>query len=68
MRAEEFVKEARVTYSGLQYRGFPCTKDCGGHRAGYQWARRKGLTRRSQIPTTVHNSFYEGCLSWIMRL
>ena len=21
----------------------PCTKDCSGHRAGYEWSKRKGL-------------------------
>ena len=26
----------------LQFRGSQCTKDCSGHRAGYEWSTRKG--------------------------
>ena len=26
----------------LQFLGSQCTKDCSGHRAGYEWSRRKG--------------------------
>ena len=27
----------------LQFLGSTCTKDCSGHRAGYEWSKRKGL-------------------------
>lgn len=27
----------------LQFLGSTCTKDCSGHRAGYNWSKRKGL-------------------------
>lgn len=26
----------------LTFRGSPCTRDCSGHRAGYEWSQRKG--------------------------
>jgi hypothetical protein len=26
----------------LSFLGSPCTKDCSGHRAGYEWSQRKG--------------------------
>ena len=26
----------------LNFLGSPCTKDCSGHRAGYDWSKRKG--------------------------
>jgi hypothetical protein len=26
----------------LSFRGSQCTKDCSGHRAGYEWSQRKG--------------------------
>jgi hypothetical protein len=26
----------------LTFKGSPCTKDCSGHRAGYEWSQRKG--------------------------
>lgn len=27
----------------LSFLGSQCTKDCSGHRAGYEWSKRKGL-------------------------
>lgn len=39
MRAHEFITE-----TGLTFFGSPCTKDCSGHKAGYEWAKRKGVT------------------------
>ena len=27
----------------LSFLGSECTKDCSGHRAGYNWSKRKGL-------------------------
>jgi hypothetical protein len=27
----------------LSFLGSECTKDCSGHRAGYEWSKRKGL-------------------------
>ena len=52
----------------LMYRGYPCTKDCGGHKAGYAWAERKGIKGRidriGECPGEgTHNSFWEGCKS-----
>jgi hypothetical protein len=26
----------------LSFKGSPCTKDCSGHRAGYEWSQRRG--------------------------
>ena len=42
----------------LTYAGSPCTKDCGGHNAGYQWA----LKRKQTVPCTSSSpSFNKGC-------
>jgi hypothetical protein len=45
MRANEFVTEKKrmkklkeLTFMGMS----PCTKDCSGHRAGYQWSKARG--------------------------
>ena len=35
-----YVKEEQL--DELTFKGSPCTKDCSGHRAGYEWSRRKG--------------------------
>jgi hypothetical protein len=53
MRASEFTKMcdcgAKHTVANkdelteLSFLGSECTKDCSGHRAGYDWSKRKGL-------------------------
>ena len=35
----------------LSFMGSPCTKDCSGHRAGYEWYRRKGRDPNSWSPS-----------------
>ena len=48
---DEFVKKhgvipdkwTREQLRELSFLGSECTKDCSGHRAGYEWSRRKGL-------------------------
>ena len=59
MRATEFITEV----TGLQYKGYPCTKDCGGHMAGYAWAKYWGISDATRCPYGSSNSFWEGCLS-----
>jgi len=39
----------------LSFMGSQCTKDCSGHRAGYEWYRRKGYE-----PASPSNSFNNG--------
>jgi pyrimidine deaminase RibD-like protein len=38
--ADTFLKKELTELSFL---GSECTKDCSGHRAGYEWSKRKGL-------------------------
>lgn len=38
--ADTFLKDQ---LDELSFLGSPCTKDCSGHRAGYEWSKRKGL-------------------------
>ena len=45
------------------FKGYACTKDCSGHRAGYEWAKRKGITDPSQCSGNSR-SFYEGCVAY----
>lgn len=50
--------------TGLTYFGYPCTKDCSGHRAGYNWAVAWNITDPDDCPyRPSHNSFWEGCRS-----
>ena len=49
----------------LMYKGYPCTKDCSGHMAGYAWARQHNITDPDMCPYRPrHPSFYEGCRSY----
>lgn len=48
------------TRAGLSYFGDKCTKDCSGHRAGREWAIRKGISSPNQMPEGGSNSFWEG--------
>ena len=38
--ADTFLKDK---LDELSFLGSQCTKDCSGHRAGYEWSKRKGL-------------------------
>lgn len=59
MKINDIIGEAP-----LYYRGYPCTKDCSGHRAGYEWALRYGIIDPDDCPySPAHNSFWEGCRS-----
>lgn len=40
----------------LTFRGSQCTKDCSGHRAGYEWSKRNG----GRTPNTWSPSFDKG--------
>jgi len=43
----------------LTFRGSQCTKDCSGHRAGYEWSQRKG----GADAASWSNSFNKG--AWL---
>lgn len=45
------------------FKGYECTGDCSGHNAGYEWARKKGITDPDECSGNS-NSFIEGCKSY----
>jgi len=47
----------------IYFHGYPCTVDCSGHRAGYEWAERKGVADPDSCSGNS-NSFIEGCRAW----
>jgi hypothetical protein len=57
---------------GLMFKGYPCTKDCGGHKVGFRYAALK-MPNRTQADWqrimsgigTAHNSFWEGAKSFL---
>jgi hypothetical protein len=49
----------------LTFGDYPCTRDCSGHSAGYDWAAYNEIGSADDCPVDTNNSFYEGCLTWI---
>jgi len=45
------------------FKGYPCTVDCSGHEAGYEWAEDKGITDPDDCGGNS-NSFIEGCQAY----
>lgn len=43
--------------------GYPCTGDCSGHKAGYEWAETNGINDASDC-SGKSESFIEGCTAW----
>ena len=46
------------------YHGYPCTADCSGHEAGFEWAEDNDITDESDCGGNS-NSFIEGCQAWV---
>lgn len=55
---DEGGEEAAAASTGFM--GYPCTVDCSGHEAGYQWAEDNGIDDPSDCGGNS-NSFIEGC-------
>lgn len=55
-------KANEASPTGLEFKGYPCTKDCSGHQAGHDWAERWGIENPDSCPYS-NNSFWEGCLA-----
>jgi hypothetical protein len=45
------------------FNGYPCTQDCSGHEAGYEWAQQNGITNPGDCNGNSQ-SFNEGCESY----
>ncbi len=62
----EILEELAAAWKMMQeagvFRGYPCTKDCSGHAAGYRWADARDITDPNTCPYS-NNSFWEGCLA-----
>jgi hypothetical protein len=52
-----------TTASAQTFHGYPCTDDCSGHEAGYEWAERRAIDDPDSCGGNS-NSFNEGCRAW----
>lgn len=53
-----------IVNEDLTYKGYRCTIDCSGHKAGYAWAAARNIQSTSECPIGASNSFTEGCYSY----
>lgn len=49
--------------SEMTFKGNPCTVDCAGHEAGYEWAKQHDITDPDDCGGKSQ-SFIEGCVSY----
>ena len=52
-----------VASNAEDFHGYPCTQDCSGHEAGYEWAEDNDITDPDDCGGNS-NSFIEGCEAW----
>ena len=58
--AEGITQPIAQAQRRIAFHGYPCTVDCSGHEAGYQWAERRGLEDPADCGGNSQ-SFIEGC-------
>lgn len=54
---------APIRYGSLTFHGYPCTLDCSGHMAGYNFGKATGISRPGDCPNAppYFHSLTEGC-------
>lgn len=58
-----YQQQAIKTYSSPTFMRYPCTEDCSGHEAGYNWAEENGIDDPDDCGGKS-NSFIEGCQAY----
>jgi len=67
---ENSLAERNLKYPNLEFQQamdeakFVCTTDCSGHKAGYDWAKGKGLKELEECGGKSQ-AFKEGCLAYV---
>lgn len=46
-----------------EFHGYPCTVDCSGHEAGYEWAETNDIDDADDC--VANSSFKEGCEAYV---
>lgn len=64
--SEQTEEDVDTNYDQLEFNGYPCTDDCSGHEAGYEWAEENGITQ-DDVDNYSGNSdsFMEGMQSYV---
>jgi len=48
----------------VSFKGYACSVDCSGHKAGYEWASRNYISNKNDCNGNSR-SFIEGCWAWV---
>lgn len=63
---EQTEEDVNINSDQLEFDGYPCTEDCSGHEAGYEWAEENGITQDDVDNYSGNsNSFMEGMQSYV---
>lgn len=57
------IGDAARSTPSRTFHGYACTEDCSGHKAGYDWAARKGIDDPDDCGG-YSQSFIEGCRAY----
>ena len=60
------IESPNAEESVASFYGYECTDDCGGHEAGYEWARDKDI-EDPELCGGKSESFIEGCVAYANR-
>ena len=53
--ASTFIDKEAAQLDELSFLGSPCTKDCSGHRAGYNWSKGRGKIHAASWSQSFNN-------------
>lgn len=59
-----YYRVPRLPAPSLSFHDYPCTEDCSGHEAGYEWAEENGIADTDDCGGNS-NSFIEGCQAYV---
>jgi hypothetical protein len=60
---KSYIQPSNTNYAVPTFKGYPCTVDCSGHDAGYEWAEENSINDPDDCDGNS-NSFIEGCQSY----
>ncbi|MBI4035908.1 hypothetical protein HY383_03080 [Candidatus Daviesbacteria bacterium] len=66
IESDQTEEDVNIDSGPTEFNGYPCTGDCSGHEAGYEWAEEHGITQDDVDNYSGNsNSFMEGMQSYV---
>lgn len=60
----QYYRVPQPPSASLYFHGYPCTEDCSGHEAGYEWAEENDIVDVDDCGGNS-DSFIEGCEAYV---